>query len=84
MKNTKIHMQSVSVTISPLLLGSKQKVFFLIPKFLFLSLKHNWEGYLGGRRHGCTYGWFLLMYDRKPQNSVKQLPFKKEKKSIIG
>ena len=33
------------------------------------------EGGLGGRVHGCTYGWFLLMYDRKPQNSVKQLSF---------
>ena len=30
---------------------------------------------IGGRGHGCTYGWFLLMYDRKPQNSVKQLFF---------
>ena len=28
-----------------------------------------------GRRRGCTYGWFFLMYDRKPQNSVKQLSF---------
>ena len=34
-----------------------------------------WEGGLRGRGHGCTYGWFLLMYDRKPQNSVKQLSF---------
>ena len=25
------------------------------------------EGVSGGRRHGCTYDWFLLMYDRKPQ-----------------
>ena len=29
-------------------------------------------GRLGGRGYGQTYGWFLLMYDRKPQNSVKQ------------
>ena len=34
-----------------------------------------WEDGLGGRGHGCTYGLFLLMYDRKPQNSVKQLFF---------
>ena len=27
----------------------------------------------GGKERGCTYGGFLLMYDRKPQNSVKQL-----------
>ena len=33
------------------------------------------EGDLEGRGHGCTYGWFLLIYDRKPQNSVKQLFF---------
>ena len=35
----------------------------------------RWEGGLGGRGHGCIYGWFLFMYDRKPQNSVKQLSF---------
>ena len=29
----------------------------------------------GGRWHGCTCGWSLLMYDRKWQNSVKQLSF---------
>ena len=27
----------------------------------------------GGRGCGCTSSWFLLMYDRKPQNSVEQL-----------
>ena len=32
-------------------------------------------GRLGGRGYGHTYGWFLLTYDRKPQNSVKQLFF---------
>ena len=33
---------------------------------------------MGGRSergHGWTYDWFLLMNDRKPQNSVKQLSF---------
>ena len=34
---------------------------------------------LGGRPrrggHGCTYGSFLLRYDRKPQTSVKRLSF---------
>ena len=34
---------------------------------------------VGGRlrREGtrCTYGWFLFMFDRKQQNSVKQLSF---------
>ena len=33
------------------------------------------EGGLEGRAHGCPYSWFLLMYDRKPQNHVKQLSF---------
>ena len=33
------------------------------------------EGGSGARGHGCAYGWFLLMYGRKPQNSVKQLSF---------
>ena len=28
----------------------------------------------GGRGHGCTYGWFLLMFDRK-QHYLKQLSF---------
>ena len=32
-----------------------------------------------GRGHGCTYGWFLLMYDRKPQDSVQQLSFNLKK-----
>ena len=26
---------------------------------------------MGGRGHGYTYGLFLMMYDRKQQNSVK-------------
>ena len=30
---------------------------------------------LGGRGHGYTYGWFLVMYDRKPQNSANKLSF---------
>ena len=38
----------------------------------------RWEGVSGGRGHGCTHGWFLLMYDRKSQNSVKQLSFNKK------
>ena len=35
----------------------------------------RWEGGLGRRRHGCNYDWFFLMYNRKPQNTVKQLSF---------
>ena len=47
----------------------------------------GWEGGLGGRGHGCIYGWFLLMYDRRPQSSIKQIPFnlkKWGKKPICG
>ena len=40
------------------------------------SLKVEMGMEMGGWGHECTYGWFLLMYDRKPQNSVKQLSFK--------
>ena len=35
----------------------------------------RWEGSPGGRRHGCTYDWFVLLCYRKSQNSVKQLSF---------
>ena len=35
-----------------------------------------WEEGPGGSRHGCTYGWFLLVHDRKPKNSVKKLLLK--------
>ena len=28
------------------------------------------EGGSGGREHGGTYDWFLLMFDRKQQNST--------------
>lgn len=35
----------------------------------------RWEEGSGGRGDGCTYGLFLLMYDGKSENSVKQLSF---------
>ena len=40
----------------------------------------GWDGKggPGGRGHWCTYAWFLLMYDRKPQNSIKQLSVNKK------
>ena len=45
----------------------------------------GWEG--GSKRRGYmyTYGWFMLRFDRKQQNSVKQLSFnvKKKKKRIL-
>ena len=35
----------------------------------------RWEGVSQGRGYMYTYGWFTLMFDRKQQNSVKQLSF---------
>ena len=35
----------------------------------------RWEGDSGGRAHMYTYDWFMVMFDEKQQNSVKQLPF---------
>ena len=34
-----------------------------------------WEGGSRGRGHMYTCGWFMLMLDRKQQNSIKQLSF---------
>ena len=39
----------------------------------------RWEGGSKGRGHMYTYGWFMLRFDRKQQNSVKQLFFHKNK-----
>ena len=38
------------------------------------------EGVPKGRGYVYTYGWFILRFDRKQQNSVKQLFFNKKKK----
>ena len=35
----------------------------------------RWEGGSKGSGHTYTCGWFMLMFDRKQQNSVKQLSF---------
>ena len=35
----------------------------------------RWEGGPKGRGHMYTYGWFMLSFDRKQQNSIKQLSF---------
>ena len=35
----------------------------------------RWKGGSRGRGHTYNYGWFILMLDRKQQNSVKQLSF---------
>ena len=36
------------------------------------------EGSSKGRGYMCTYGWFMLGFDRKQQNSVKWLLFNKK------
>ena len=38
----------------------------------------RWEGGSKGRGYMHTYGWFMLRFDRKHQNSVKQLSFNKK------
>ena len=38
----------------------------------------RWEGGSKGWWYMYTYGWFILSFDRKQQNSVKQLSFNKK------
>ena len=38
----------------------------------------RWEGGSKGRGYMYTYGWLMLRFDRKQQNSEKQLSFNKE------
>ena len=38
----------------------------------------RWEGGSKGRGYVYTYGWFMLRFYRKQQNSVKQLSFNKK------
>ena len=38
----------------------------------------KWEAGSKGRGYMYTYGWFMLKFDRKQQNSVKQLSFNKK------
>ena len=46
----------------------------------------RWEGGSKGRGYTYTYGCFMLGFDRKQQNSLKQLSFnkKKKKKCCVG
>ena len=52
---------------------------------LYINLD-GWNGEGDGREvqkgggHMYTYGWLMLRFDRKQQNSVKQLSFNKKKK----
>ena len=38
----------------------------------------RWEGGSKGRVYMYTYGWSMLKFDRKQQNSIKQLSFNKK------
>jgi len=38
----------------------------------------GWEGCSKRRGYMYTYGWFMLRFDRKQQNSVKQLSFNRK------
>ena len=38
----------------------------------------RWEGSSKGRGYMYTHGWFMLTFDRRQQNSVKQLSFNKK------
>ena len=38
----------------------------------------RWEGGSNGRGYMYPYGWFMLRFGRKQQNSVKQLSFNKK------
>ena len=38
----------------------------------------RWEGASKVRGYMFTYGWFILRFDRKQQNSIKQLSFNKK------
>ena len=40
-----------------------------------VGLGGRWKGGSKGRGYMNTYGWFMLRFDRKQQNSVKQLSF---------
>ena len=42
----------------------------------------GWEGVSKGRGYMHTYGWFMLRFERKEQNSVKQLSFNKVNKFL--
>ena len=47
-------------------------MFFSLKPLVFITEGGSkWRGYM------YTYGWFMLCFDRKQQNSVKQLSFDK-------
>ena len=44
-------------------------------------MEGRWKGGAKGREYVYTYGLFMLRFDRKQQNSEKQLSFNNKKKS---
>ena len=40
----------------------------------------RWEGGSNGSGYMYTYGWVMLRFDRKQQNSVKKLSFNEKNK----
>ena len=42
---------------------------------MFTAAYNSQDMFSGGRGHGYTYVWFMLMFGRNEQNSVKQLSF---------
>ena len=47
---------------------------------LYQPREVRWEGDSKRRGYMYTYGWFMLKFDKKQQNSVKQLSFNKKNK----
>ena len=43
----------------------------------------RWEGGSKGRGYMYTCGWFMLRFDRKQQNSIKQLSFNLKKINFL-
>ena len=55
------HFMKLEEQIKPKVSGRKQ-----------MKMWTGWEGGPRGRRHMYTYDWFILMFGRNQQNSVKQ------------
>ena len=43
----------------------------------------RWEGESKGRVYMYSYSWFMLRFDRKQQNTVKNYPLIKKKENIF-
>ena len=67
----------VLVAQSCLTICNPRTVAHQAPLCMEFSRQESWSVEEGsrGREHMYTYGWFMLMCDRKQQNFVKQLSF---------